>query len=172
MTTNSQGDWRTVHCYLHVKILQTKTGHQCSPRNGPLLEMSYFTLKYGFTSLTCCSEPTPGCADIRPWHRNRRDSFSVTICCECEANSSEKFDKTANILKQQYVPFPARVRLMSPFTNTHLSHCCHILPWLCVWDVCCIIFCYLLHIHSGKTGNLFPLCAVLYAFCAVYDECK
>ena len=30
-------------------------------------------------------------------------------------------------------------------------------PWLCVWDVCYIIFCYLLHIHSGKTGNLFSL---------------
>ena len=29
--------------------------------------------------------------------------------------------------------------------------------WLCVWDVCYIIFCYLLHIQSGKTGNLFSL---------------
>ena len=38
--------------------------------------------------------------------------------------------------------------------SIHLSHCYHIFPWLCVWDVCCIIFCYLLHIHSGKTGNL------------------
>ena len=28
---------------------------------------------------------------------------------------------------------------------------------LCVWDSCYIIFCYLLHIHSGKTGNLFSL---------------
>ena len=27
----------------------------------------------------------------------------------------------------------------------------------CVWDVCYIIFFYLLHIHSGKTGNLFSL---------------
>ena len=33
--------------------------------------------------------------------------------------------------------------------SIHLSHCYHIFPWLCVWDVCCIIFCYLLHIHSG-----------------------
>ena len=33
----------------------------------------------------------------------------------------------------------------------------HIFPWLCAWDVCYIIFCYLLHIHSGKTGNLFSL---------------
>ena len=30
-------------------------------------------------------------------------------------------------------------------------------PWLCAWDVCYIIFCHLLHIHSGKTGDLFSL---------------
>ena len=41
--------------------------------------------------------------------------------------------------------------------SIHLSHCYHIFPWLCVWDVCYIIFCYLFHIHSGKTGNLFSL---------------
>ena len=41
--------------------------------------MSYFSLNYGFTSLTCCDEPTPGCADIWPWHKNRRDSISVTM---------------------------------------------------------------------------------------------
>ena len=41
--------------------------------------MSYFTLKYGFTSLTCCDEPTPGCADIWPRQRNRRGSISVTM---------------------------------------------------------------------------------------------
>ena len=41
--------------------------------------------------------------------------------------------------------------------SIHLSHCYHIFPWLCVWDVCYIIFYYLLHIHSGKTGNLFSL---------------
>ena len=41
--------------------------------------------------------------------------------------------------------------------SIHLSHCYHIFPWLCVWDVWYIIFCYLLHIHSGKTGNLFSL---------------
>ena len=27
VTTKSQGDWRAVHCYLHVKILQPITGH-------------------------------------------------------------------------------------------------------------------------------------------------
>ena len=36
----------------------------------------------------------------------------------------------------------------------HLSHCYHIFPWLCAWDVCYIIFCHVLHIRSG---NLFSL---------------
>ena len=39
----------------------------------------------------------------------------------------------------------------------HLSHCFPIFPWLCAWDVCYIIFCQLLFIHPGKTGNLFSL---------------
>ena len=39
----------------------------------------------------------------------------------------------------------------------HLSHCYHIFSWFWAWDVCYIIFCHLLHIHSGKTGNLFSL---------------
>ena len=43
---------------------------------------------------------------------------------------------------RKYPPFP----LLSYF-----------FPWLCVWEVCYIIFCYLLHIHFGKTGNLFSL---------------
>ena len=30
-------------------------------------------------ALACCDEPTPGCADIWPRLRNRRDSISVTI---------------------------------------------------------------------------------------------
>ena len=34
--------------------------------------------------------------------------------------------------------------------SIHLSHCYHIFPWLCAWDVCYIIFCHLLHIRSGK----------------------
>ena len=33
----------------------------------------------------------------------------------------------------------------------------HIFPWLCAWDVCYIIFCHLLHIHSGTTAILFSL---------------
>ena len=41
--------------------------------------------------------------------------------------------------------------------SIHLSHCYHIFPWLCAWDVCYIIFCHLLYIRSGKIGNLFSL---------------
>ena len=40
--------------------------------------------------------------------------------------------------------------------NVNLTHY-HIIPWLCAWDVFYIIFCHLLHIHSGKTGILFSL---------------
>ena len=44
----------------------------------------------------------------------------------------------------------------------NLSHCYHIFPWLCVWDVCYIIFCHVLHRHSGKTEILFSslLCSL------------
>ena len=38
--------------------------------------------------------------------------------------------------------------------SIHLSHCCHIFPWLCVWDGCTTIFCHLLHIYLGNTGTL------------------
>ena len=34
--------------------------------------------------------------------------------------------------------------------SIHLSHCFHIFPWLCASDVCYIIFCHLLYIHSRK----------------------
>ena len=33
----------------------------------------------------------------------------------------------------------------------------NIFPLLCAWDVCCIIYCHLLHMHSGKTGILLSL---------------
>ena len=39
--------------------------------------------------------------------------------------------------------------------SIHLSHCFHIFPWLCAWDVCYIIFCHLLYIHSGKWEFVF-----------------
>ena len=41
--------------------------------------------------------------------------------------------------------------------SIHLSHCFHIFPWLCAWDVCYNIFCHLLYMHSGKTRNLFSV---------------
>ena len=41
--------------------------------------------------------------------------------------------------------------------SINLSHCYHIFPWSCAWDVCYIIFCQLLYIRSGKTGDLFSL---------------
>ena len=41
--------------------------------------------------------------------------------------------------------------------SIHLSHCCHIFPWLCVWDGCTTTFCHLLHIYHGNTGTLFQL---------------
>ena len=47
--------------------------------------------------------------------------------------------------------------LVEVWWSIHLSHCYHIFPWLCAWDVCYIIFCHLLHIRSGKTGNLISL---------------
>ena len=36
--------------------------------------------------------------------------------------------------------------------SINLFDCYHIFPWLCACDVCYIIFCYLLHMHSGKPG--------------------
>ena len=46
--------------------------------------------------------------------------------------------------------------------SIHLSHCFYIFPWSCAWDVCYIIFCHILYIHFGKTGNLFSwvLCSL------------
>ena len=45
-----------------------------------------------------------------------------------------------------------------PFCSISQSSEYHIFfPWLSAWDVCYIIFCHLLHIHSGKTGILISL---------------
>ena len=46
--------------------------------------------------------------------------------------------------------------------SINLSHSYHIFPWPCVWDVYYIIFCHVLHIHSGKTGIVFSslLCSL------------
>ena len=37
--------------------------------------------------------------------------------------------------------------------SIHLSHCYHIFPWLCAWDVCYIVFCHLLHIPCTFREN-------------------
>ena len=50
--------------------------------------------------------------------------------------------------------------------SIHLSHCCHIFLWFCVWDGCTIIFCHLLHIYPGKLGPCFHF------WCSVYGICK
>ena len=39
----------------------------------------------------------------------------------------------------------------------HLTQCYHIFLRLSTWDLCYIILCNLLHVHSGKTGILFSL---------------
>ena len=41
--------------------------------------------------------------------------------------------------------------------SVNLTHCYHIFTWLCAWDICYIIFCHLLHVHSWKTRILFSL---------------
>ena len=48
--------------------------------------------------------------------------------------------------------------------SIQLCHCYHIFPWLCVWDLCYIIFYYSLHKNSRKTGNLYSLllCSLLW----------
>ena len=56
---------------------------------------------------------------------------------------------------KEYIHNPSYYR--HQIGSIHLSHCCHIFPWLCVWDGCTIIFCHLLHIYPGNTGTLFPL---------------
>ena len=39
--------------------------------------------------------------------------------------------------------------------SINISHCYHIFPWSCVWDICYIIFCHVLQIHCGETGIFF-----------------
>ena len=66
-------------------------------------------------------------------------------------------DKKKNIDK--YRNFNFQNLIFSHFVrlNIAIKRIPHIFPWLCARDVCYIIFCHLLHIHSGKTGILFSL---------------
>ena len=56
--------------------------------------------------------------------------------------------------------------------SIHLSHCCHIFPWLCVWDGCTTIFCHLLHIYLGNTGTLFQLFVFSLLMFSLWYLCK
>ena len=56
---------------------------------------------------------------------------------------------------KEYIHYPSYYH--HQIGNIHLSHCCHIFPWLCVWDGCTIIFCHLLYIYPRSPGVLFPL---------------
>ena len=68
------------------------------------------------------------------------------------APRGRNIDKSRNFNFQNLI-FSHFVRL-----NIAIKRIPHIFPWLqCAWDVCYIIFCHLLHIHSGKTGMLFSI---------------
>ena len=47
--------------------------------------------------------------------------------------------------------------LLSSLNRKYQPNPLSYLPWLCASDVCYIIFCHVLHIHSGKTLILFSL---------------
>ena len=50
--------------------------------------------------------------------------------------------------------------------SVHLSHCYHILPWLCVWDIVALYFVTYCIFSPGKPGFCF------HYHCAVYYACK
>ena len=83
-----------------------------------------------------------------------------TIIRECNEGIKKNIDKSRHFNLQNLI-FSHFVRL-----NILIKRIPHIFPWLCAWDVCYIIFCHLLHIHSGKPGFCF------HYYCAVYDEFK
>ena len=43
--------------------------------------------------------------------------------------------------------------------SIHLSHCFHIFPWLCVWDVCYIIFC---HLYTFRENREFVFISIVH----------
>ena len=74
----------------------------------------------------------------------------TTIIRECnEGIKKTLINLGISIFKSFFQPF-CSVRYRNQANTTHIL-------WLCAWDVCYIIFCHLLHIHSGKTGILFSL---------------
>ena len=50
--------------------------------------------------------------------------------------------------------------------SIHLSHCCHIFPWLCVWDV---VLSYSVIYYIYIPGTLGPC---FHYWCSVYGICK
>ena len=76
----------------------------------------------------------------------------TTMIRECNEGTKKNIDKSRNF-NFQILIFSHFVRLK----NIAIKRIPHIFPWLRAWDVCYIIFCHLLHIHSGKTWILFPL---------------
>ena len=84
------------------------------------------------------------------WWDLETDRVSSLRAIFVEITSGRPYRETAE-------SYRAALQLNESIRITKFYHCYHIHPWLCVWDVCYIIFCYLLHTHSGKTGNLFSL---------------
>ena len=80
-------------------------------------------------------------------------SGNVTVSAESSSQLYLKAQRAAVTLYHIHNPSYYHHQIGS----IHLSHCCHIFPWLWVWDGCTIIFCHLLHIYPGNTGTLFPL---------------
>ena len=76
----------------------------------------------------------------------------ATIIRECNEGIKKKHWEISKFLNFQNLIFSHFVRL-----NIAIKRIPHFFPWLCIWDVCYIIFCPLLHMHSGKTGILFSL---------------
>ena len=92
-----------------------------------------------------------------------------TSCQECVLDGISSFDYLfCNIWGCMCWPGPFEFRWLKGYIHIpfyyhhqigsiHLSHCCHIFPWLCVWDGCTTIFCHTLHIYLRNTGTLFQL---------------
>ena len=94
--------------------------------------------------------------------------YLVKVCLTCLLVLSISFYFHYNIWGCMYSTCPFKCKWLKGYIysscyyhhqigSIHLSNCFHILPWLCAWDVCYIIFWHLLCIHSGKTANLFSL---------------
>ena len=57
--------------------------------------------------------------------------------------------------------------------SIHLSHCCHIFPWLCVWDGCTTIFCHCSITYiSREHWDFVSIICVQSFWCSVCGICK